>query len=176
MVRAAFLLLVVLVTACNVVPSRVPLGETFPSGVAHSLDGREVRFPDALAEGPVVLAIAYTDDADLDAERWITALSGRKLPCRDFRMHATPGTIGILASPFIDGGERDRTGTADRADILTAYGDLADRIATQTGMGKAEFARVMLVREDGTITWFCDTGFADSRVDDLVATITATGR
>jgi hypothetical protein len=86
-------------------------------------------------------------------------------------MRACPGTIGILLSPFIDEGERKRKPEAGRTVTLTAYGDLADAIATQTGMGKAELARVLLVREDGVIAWFCDTGFADDRVADLLANL-----
>lgn len=172
MVRTAVpLILSLAATACNIVPSRVPLGEMFPSGVARSLDGHEVRFPDALAEGPIVLTIAYENDADRDAERWLEALAERKLAIRGFRMHVTPGTLGILLSPLIDAGERDAAGESGRGNALVAYGDLADRIATQTGMGKAEFARVLLVRTDGTIAWFCDTGFAPDRIDDLAAAI-----
>lgn len=162
--------------ACNIVPSRVPLGETFPAGVARALDGGEVRFPDAFAEDPLLVAIAYTDEADLDAERWIAESRRRGETIRSVRMHVTPGTAGILLSPFIDAGERGRTGETGPTAVLTAYGDLADRIATQTGMGKAEFARVLLVRTDGTIVWFCDTGFAPERLDDLVATIGVTTR
>ena len=172
MVRIAVpLLLALAATACNIVPSRVPLGEKFPNGTARSLDGTEVRFPETLAAGPVVLAIAYENDADRDAERWLEALAERKLAIRGFRMHVTPGTLGILLSPLIDAGERDAAGESGRGNALFAYGDLADRIATQTGMGKAEFARVLLVRTDGTIAWFCDTGFAPDRVEDLAAAI-----
>jgi len=168
---AAPLLLALAAAACNIVPSRVPLGEKFPNGTARSLAGTEVRFPDTLADGPVVLAIAYENDADRDAERWLEALAERKLAIRTFRMHVTPGTVGILLSPLIDAGERDATGTSGGRNSLVAYGDLADRIATQTGMGKAEFARVLLVQSNGTIAWFCDTGFAPDRLEDLAAAI-----
>lgn len=157
--------------ACNIVPSRVPLGEAFPAGTARSLDGRDVVFPDALGDGPVVLAIAYTDEADRDAERWVAALHERAAATRAIRMHVTPGTVGVVLSPLIDASARDRTAAAGRADVLTACGELADRIATQTGMGKAELARVMLVRSDGTVAWFCDTGFAPDRLADLLATL-----
>ncbi len=172
MVRIAVpLLLMLAAAACNIVPSRVPLGEMFPDGTARSLDGTEVRFPDTLSDGPVVLAIAYENEADRDADRWIAALAERKLAIRGFRMHVTPGTVGILLSPLIDAGERDAAGESGRRSSLVAYGDLADRIATQTGMGKAELSRVLLVRTDGTIAWFCDTGFAPDRLDDLAAAI-----
>lgn len=158
-------------SACNIVPSRVPLGESFPAGTAHTLEGRPVEFPDALSDGPVVLAIAYTDEASIDAERWIDAIGARMPKVPAWRMHVAPGTAGLLLGPFIDEGERKRTPERDRAVTLTAYGDLADAVATRTGMGKAELARVLLVRPDGVIAWFCDTGFADTRVDDLVATL-----
>lgn len=161
---------------CNIVPSRVPLGEAFPAGTARSLDGHEVRFPDALGAGPTVLAIAYTDEADRDGDRWIAALSERGVAVPAFRIHATPGTVGILLSPVVDAGERKRAAASVRATTLTAYGDLADRIATQTGMGKAELARVMLVRPDTTIAWFCDTGFAPDRLEDLVANLSGPSR
>ena len=166
LVAAAFLL-----SACNIVPSRVPLGEPFPAGTARTLDGDPVKFPDALSEGPVVLAIAYTDEASTDARRWVDAIATRTPTVRAWRMHVTPGTVGILLGPFIDEGERNRTPERERATTITAYGDLADAVATQTGMGKAERSRVLLVRTDGVIAWFCDTGFADARVDDLIETL-----
>jgi hypothetical protein len=169
-------LVLLFATACNIVPSRVPLGETFPAGSARSLDGREIRFPDAFADGPVVLAIAYTDEADLDAERWRAALGERPIAVGFLRMHVTPGTAGILLAPLIEAGVRDRAEAPARASILNVCGELADRIATQTGMGRAELARVLLVARDGTIVWFCDTGFAPDRLDDLIAALGVTSR
>jgi hypothetical protein len=173
--RLGFLAAILALSGCNIVPSRVPLGESLPAGTAHTLEGQRIRFPDALAEGPTVLAIAYTDEASVDARRWIEAIGNGTPKTRAWLMRACPGTIGILLSPFIDEGERKHRPEADRTVTVTAYGDLADAIATQTGMGKAELARVLLVREDGVIAWFCDTGFADDRVADLLANLSDRG-
>ncbi len=152
---------------CNIVPSRDPTGEQLPAAQGKTLDGTNITLIDVLAGEPAVLTIPYTTDAQLDADRWAMGLHQLGTPIRRFELGVVPSTFGLLLAPAIDSDRRSTRAEVAWPTVLCFYSESADALATQTGMGDAQYARVLLVNGQGTIVWYCDKGYTTERCAEL---------
>lgn len=163
----AFLLAAVLLAGCNIVPSRDPTGERLPKAEGKTLAGEPVSLESPLAGKPAVFMIPYTTDAQLDADRWSLGLHQLANPTPRFELGVVPTTFGVLVAPAIDMDRRAKRAEVTWPAVLCFYADGADALATQTGMGDAEYARILLVDASGTIVWYCDKGYTTERCAEL---------
>jgi hypothetical protein len=152
---------------CNVVPSRDPTGESLPDAAGRTLAGDRITLAGALDGRPAVFFLPFTGDAQLDGDRWALGLHQLGTPIRTFELGVVPSTAGVLLAPVVDHARRKARAEVTWPTTLVFIGDPADAIATQTGMGRAEFVRVLLVDGSGRIVWFNDEGFTPDRVADL---------
>lgn len=155
--------------ACNVVPSRDPTGEPLPAAEGWTLAHEPITLAGVLDGMPAVLFVPYTSDAQLDADRWSLGLHQLGTPVRTFELGIVPSTAGVLLAPVIDHSRRQQRAEVTWPTTLTFTGDSADRLATQTGMGRAQFSRVLLVDGHGVIVWFSDEGYTTDRMAALDA-------
>jgi hypothetical protein len=72
-----------------------------------------------------------------------------------------------VTAPIVDRDRRRKRAEIRWPEVLVFTGDSADRIVTQTGMGDAQFARVLLVDREGTIVRFCALGFTPERASEF---------
>ncbi|MFO0829501.1 MAG: hypothetical protein U0572_15290 [Phycisphaerales bacterium] len=161
---------------CNLVPSRDPTGEMLPSAEGKTLDGAPVTLRGELDGKPAILMIPYTDDAQFDCDRWSLGLDQLHTPMRRFELGVVPSTFGVVAAPAIDMSRRQKRAEVAWPTVLCFYGDGADALATQTGMGDAQYARVMLVDAAGAIRWYCDKGYTAERCEELDRAARALGQ
>jgi hypothetical protein len=159
--------LATLACGCNVVPSRDPVGEYLPPAEGKTLAGVPTTLAESLAGAPAVLLVPYTDDAQFDAEVWALGLAQLGTPVRRFELGVVPSAAGVLLTPAINVDRRNRRAEVKWPDVLCFSGDGADALATQTGLGSAQYARVLLVDHEQRIVWFCDQGFTAERVLEL---------
>lgn len=164
---AALLVFGLFAGGCNIVPSRDPTGEFLPLAEGSTLDGTPITLSQALGDEPAVLLLPYTTDAQIDADRWALGLLQLQTPIRRFELGVVPSTFGIVLAPAIDANRRTRRAMVTWPDVLVFRGPSADAIATQTGMGDAQYARVMLVDRERRIVWWNDRGFTPERVTEL---------
>lgn len=166
--RLALLVLVLSsLVGCNVVPSRDPTGEYFPNARGQTLANEPVAIVDVIEEGPIILIMPFTGDAERDRDDWKKGLAHLGTPVRVYEMGAVPSTAGIVLSPAINAARRDTRREGSWPTTLVFTGDSADQIVTQTGMGRAQYARVLLVGRDRIIAWFTDEGFSPERLTAL---------
>lgn len=174
-----FVSLVVLVAqiGCSTrYPLRDPTGERFPTVTGEALDGKEVRFPDAVAGRPAVLLVAYERQTQFDVDRWLLGLLQGKLQATLFELPTIPGAIPGLFSGTIDEGMRGGIPSEDWGAVVTIYED-GDKLARFTGNDeRRNSARVIVLAPDGTVRYFHDRGYSARLVAEvLAATSTAAG-
>ena len=160
-------------TACSTSqPRRDPTGERFPSVVAKTLDGRELRLPEAGAGAPLLLLIGYEQRAQFDLDRWLLGIDSLGLELRLLEVPTIPGMIPRLLKGAIDGGMRRGIPEEDWGLVATVYGD-ADAIAKFTGNADGLTGRVVLLDADGRVVFFHDRGYSVARLRALQAAIDA---
>jgi hypothetical protein len=164
---AAIIVVGGLLAGCNIVPSRDPTGERLPIAEGRTLDGTPTSLAEALAGEPAILFLPFTDDGQFDADRWAMAFHQLETPVRRFEIGAVPSAFGIVTAPIVDRDRRRKRAEIRWPEVLVFTGDSADRIVTQTGMGDAQFARVLLVDREGTIVRFCALGFTPERASEF---------
>ncbi|MHC4469812.1 MAG: hypothetical protein ACYTDY_05530 [Planctomycetota bacterium] len=140
-------------------PNRDPVGETFPSVVGESLDGREHRIPEDFAGKKALLLVGYVQNAQFDIDRWLLGLAQAEV---DVAVREVPTIKGLVPGVFagaIDGGMRRGIPEEDWGVVITVYGDAGD-IVRLTGNENPNNARVLLLDEKGKVVWFHDRGYS----------------
>ena len=171
--RTVPVLVACMLASCNIIPSRNPTSEPIVVITGTTLDGTRIDIPRDLSDAnkpssaPTILLIAYQRDAQFDADRWRLGLDELGVKCRVLLVHAIPSTFGVLLSPVLTHDLAQKFALSEHAMILPLTGESADRLATQTGMGRAQFAHVVVIAADGRIIYACDEGYCAERVQAL---------
>jgi len=161
-------LIVTLLGSCRSnTPNRDPSGELFPSVVGASLEGEEVRLPQAVAGRPAILLAGYVQKAQFDADRWLYGLLQAEIPVRIYEIPTIPGLFPRVLSGTIDSGMRSGIPSEDWASVVTIYGADAKKIVALTGNEKPRNIRVLLLDAGGRVRWFHDRGFSAGKLLEL---------
>jgi hypothetical protein len=159
----------VLLSSCKSSPvlNRSPVGETFPTTRAESLEGQEVELPGDLAGAPAILILGYAQDAQFDADRWLFGLLQAETPAQIREVPTIPGMIPGWFGSRIDAGMRSGIPSEDWAVVVTMYGSDASKLVELTGNEGDRNVRVLLLGEDGRILWLHDRGFSAGKLLEL---------
>lgn len=154
------LALTVVGSACaSRLPNRDPAGETFPSVVGESLDGKEYRIPEDFAGEKALLLVGYKQNAQFDIDRWLLGLAQAKVTVKVREVPTIKGLVPGLFAGSIDNGMRRGIPEEDWGAVITVYGD-AGAIVRLTGNESPNNARVLLLDEKGKVVWFHDRGYS----------------
>lgn len=156
-------------------PRRDPMGETFPSVVGTSLDGREYRFPEDFRGEPLLLLIGYVQDAQFDLDRWLLGLMQAEVRVKAYEVPTIAGMVPRMISGYIDGGMRRGIPDEDWGSVVTVYGG-AHKIVALTGDENPNNGRIVLLDEHGKVIWFWDQGYSARRVLDLEKAVEQCGQ
>jgi hypothetical protein len=157
---AILILLVLATVACSSpTPNRDPLGDPFPAVEGESLDGRQLRIPQDLPEGKVLLLIGYVQNSQFDIDRWLLGLIQAKADLPVYELPTIEGIFPGLVAGTIDEGMRKGIPREDWASVVTVYGD-AGRIVELTGNENPNNARVVLLDAERRVAWFHDRGYS----------------
>jgi monofunctional biosynthetic peptidoglycan transglycosylase len=167
---------ILLLVACSsATPRREPLGERFPAVRGDALDGASLELPGDLGGEPSILLIGYLMEAQFDIDRWLLGLLQLETPVRLLEVPTIDGMVPGLIAGTIDNGMRSGIPPEEWAEVVTLYGDDADRVVALTGDAGGRNARVLLLDGDGQIAWFADRGWSakllialDARARELV--------
>jgi hypothetical protein len=163
------LVLSFLASGCSsTVANRNPTGTVFPTVTGRVLDGGTVTLPDDLgdSERPVVLIVAYDQDAQFDVDRWLLGLLQAELDVAIYEVPTVKGLVPGLIADRIDEGMRSGIPEEDWASVVTVYDD-AEKIVAFTGNEDPLNARVMLLDDVGRVVWFHDDGYSARLVLEL---------
>ncbi|MEZ5977191.1 MAG: hypothetical protein R3F34_03120 [Planctomycetota bacterium] len=163
--------LLVCASCRSTIPARDPVGEPFPSVVGESLDGVEVRLPQDFAGAPVVLLVAFRQNAQFDLDRWILGLAQAATPVRVVEVPTIPGLVPGLFAGSIDGGMRRGIPIEDWGGVVTLYGDDARRVAEFTGTDPGLVGRVLLLDPHGDVVWSHARGYSAGALLELDARV-----
>jgi len=96
-----------LVGCGSTIPNRIPDGESFPAVRGSSLDGQEYEIPGDFSGKPVILVVAYDQDAQFDIDRWGIGFFTANLDLPPvYEIPTIPGLIPSLFKGRIDSGMR----------------------------------------------------------------------
>ena len=147
--------------ACsNPIPNRDPTGELFPTVVGESLREERVELPTDLAGQTAVLLIGYEQEAQFDIDRWLMGILQAEVDAQILEVPTIPGLMATMASGFIDDGMRGGIPVEDWSVVVTLYGSAAEPVAELTGTTNGQIARVLVLNEDGRVSWFDDKGYS----------------
>ena len=141
-------------------PNLDPTGAAFPSVLGTSLEGQDVRLPEALGGEPAVILVGYVQDTQFDLDRWILGLMQAETPVRILEVPTITGFFPGLIAGTIDDGMRSGIPQEDWGSVVTLYGDEAERVKALTGEESPRNGRVMLLDGEGRIVWFHDRGYS----------------
>lgn len=143
------------------IANRNPVGERFPSVRGNNLGGGEVVLPDDLegANPPVLLLVAYKQNAQFDVDRWLLGLLQAEVAVTPYEVPTVDGLVPGMIAGTIDEGMKSGIPSEDWASVVTVYDD-ADRIVAFTGNEDPLNARVMLLDATGNVIWFHDDGYS----------------
>jgi hypothetical protein len=150
--------LFLLFAGCSSYPGRDPSGETFPSVVGESLDGRRMALPGDLAGSPALLLVAYKQKTQFDVDRWVLGILQSGIDVRVLEVPTIRGWAPRLFAAGIDEGMREGIPPPEWASVVTVYGDAA-AIARFTG-DEGRNARVLLLDARGRVVFFHDKGYS----------------
>jgi hypothetical protein len=164
----AGLLVALQLGACkSTVPNSDPTGRPFPSVVGRSLEGEEVRLPEACEGGPAVLLLGYVQKAQFDADRWLYGLLQADLGTAVYEVPTIPGLFPRALAGTIDSGMRSGIPSEDWGSVVTVYGSAAEELVAFTGNENPRNIRVLLLDAEGRVIWFHDRGFSAGVLIDL---------
>lgn len=155
----------------STIPNRNPVGEAFPSVVGESLEGEEVRFPEAVAGEVAVLLVGYRQNTQFDIDRWLLGLLQAGVEARLYELPTIPGLVPTIISGWIDDGMRSGIPDEDWGVVVTFYGDAAKPIAELTGTEGGRNTRVLVLDQEGTVVWFADDGYSARLALELNAVV-----
>jgi hypothetical protein len=152
---------IILLTACSSYehPGEVTLGDPMISATGQSLEGENVTIPDAFSGRNTLLLFGYKQDSQFDIDRWLIGLDMTDTKVDVYEIPTIQGMFPRMFSTFIDNGMRSGIPKELWKGVITVYED-GERIQKFTGNQKPNNARVMLLDEQGKITYFYDRGFS----------------
>ena len=154
-------------SACSTqYPNQYPINQPFPNVNGTALSGQEVRIPEDLAEGPVVLLLGYVQDAQFDIDRWLIGLDMTKTEVSVYELPTIQGMFPKMFKTQIDEGMRRGIPKEMWNGVITIYAD-GDKIQQFTGNENPNNARVILLNNERQIIYFYDRGFAVAALNDL---------
>ncbi|MAW59289.1 MAG: hypothetical protein CMJ94_00485 [Planctomycetes bacterium] len=153
------------------IPNRNPMGESFPIVVGESLEGEEVRLPEAVAGEVAVLLVGYKQNAQFDIDRWLLGLLQAGVDARLYELPTIPGLVPTVISGWIDDGMRLGIPKEDWGAVVTFYGDAARPIAELTGTERGRNTRVLVLDQKGQVVWFADAGYSARLALELNAVV-----
>jgi hypothetical protein len=144
----------------STLPNRMPEGEQFPRVSGTSLAGGQYVLPDSFKGKPVILILAYDQNAQFDIDRWGVGFFTADLDLPPvYEIPTIPGLIPSLLKERIDGGMRKGIPQESWKDVVTVYGSDGKKLAEWTGTENPRNARVVLLDEEGKVVWFHDRGY-----------------
>ena len=154
------------------------VGRPFPAIHGTGLDKREWKIPaDMLVDDnnkprPILLLIAYEQDAQFDLDRWELGLAQANTPIALFELPCIRGWLTRQFSSHIDSRMRTSVPKEHWSIVATVYND-ASTVADFTGDDNPANGRIILLKPDGTVAWFWDAGYSPTHLLELDAAIRA---
>jgi hypothetical protein len=141
-------------------PNRNVVGERFPSVRGKSLSGQEMTLPDQFKGKKVIIVIGYVQQTQFDIDRWGIGFFTANLDLPPVvEVPTIPGLLPSLFKESIDGGMRSGIPAESWKDVVTVYGSDGGKIAEWTGTEVPRNCRVVLLDENGVVTWMHDKGY-----------------
>ncbi len=153
-------------------PNRSPVGEPFPTVQGKNLDGMEFTLPGDFKGSKAIVVIGYVQDAQFDIDRWSIGFFTAPFPLPPvYEVPTIPGLIPSMFKGRIDEGMRSGIPRQSWKDVITVYGDDGSKIVQWTGNENPRNGRILLLDEEGTVTWFHDGGFGLPPLQSLLDTL-----
>lgn len=155
-------------------PNRNVVGERFPAVRGKSLSGQEMTLPDHFKGKKVIIVIGYVQQTQFDIDRWGIGFFTANLNLPPIvEVPTIPGLLPSLFKESIDGGMRSGIPAESWKDVVTVYGSDGAKIAEWTGTEVPRNCRVLLLDEQGVVTWMHDKGYGLPPLKSLLDTLRA---
>ncbi len=152
-------------------PSKVNIGDAFPSASGQSLEGESVNIPGDFEGEPTLLLLGYKQDSQFDIDRWLIGLDMTNTRVAVYEIPTIQGMFPRMFSTVINDGMRKGIPKALWKGVITVYED-GEKLQRFTGNQNPNNARVVLLDGQGKIIYFYDAGFAVSALNALGSKIT----
>ncbi|WP_394204476.1 hypothetical protein [Shewanella waksmanii] len=154
-------------SACSTVyPNQQVAGQTFPTVNGTSLESQPMTFPADVLGEPTLLLVGYKQDSQFDIDRWLIALDMTQTQVAVYELPTIAGLFPRMFSTTIDNGMRAGIPKPLWKGVVTIYED-GELVQQFTGNQSPNNARVVLLDEQGKISYFYDDGFSVAALNAL---------
>ena len=151
-------------------PNQSPLGEPFPDVTGQSLEQQEHKLPAFFSGRKVLLLIGYVQNSQFDIDRWLLGLEFSETSVDAYELPTIAGMFPRMFKTQIDSGMRKGIPKELWKGVITIYAD-GEKVQAFTGNENPNNARVVLLDEQGKISYFYDRGFSVSALKTLRDTL-----
>lgn len=151
-------------------PTAVKVGDKMINASGESLAGNQVNIPKDFAGQQTLLLFGYVQDSQFDIDRWLIGLDMTKTQVNVYEIPTIKGMLPRMFSTYIDNGMRRGIPKEIWQGVVTVYAD-GDAVQRFTGNQNPNNARVMLLDDTGTITYFYDRGFSVQALNEVRKTL-----
>lgn len=148
----------------------VELGDKMIEATGESLDGTKYEIPNDFAGQQTLLIFGYVQDSQFDIDRWLIGvdMTGTQVPV--YEIPTIKGMFPRMFKTFIDNGMRRGIPKEIWKGVITVY-EQGDEVQRFTGNQSPLNSRVMLLDENGRVTYFYDRGFSVDALNELRAIV-----
>ncbi|MEW6991000.1 hypothetical protein AADZ91_09960 [Colwelliaceae bacterium 6441] len=150
----------------NTYTNQSHVGKVFPSVSGESLEKNQVNIPQDFKGKQTLLLIGYKQNSQFDIDRWLIGLDMTKTTVDVYEIPTIQGLFPRMFSTFIDDGMRAGIPKPLWKGVITVYKD-GDKVQKFTGNENPNNARVILLNENGMITFMYDDGFSVSALNEV---------
>jgi hypothetical protein len=164
---------ILLSSACSTTYSNKNVTEaTFPAVIGHSLEKAQISLPKDFNGKVTLLLIGYKQDSQFDIDRWLIGLDMTKTLVDVYEIPTIQGMFPRMFSALINNGMRRGIPKELWKGVVTVYKD-GDKVQAFTGNESPNNTRVILLDENGKISYFYDRGFSVAALNELINVLTA---
>jgi len=156
-----------LISGCSTTYSNKDItGKIFPEVTGQSLEKEQVNIPKDFNGKFTLLLVGYKQNSQFDIDRWLIGLDMTETLVDVYEIPTIQGLFPRMFSTMIDNGMRKGIPKELWKGVITVYED-GDTVQAFTGNEAPNNTRVILLDENGTISYFYDRGFSVGALNKL---------
>ena len=145
-------------------------GQNFPAVNGESLAKEAVNIPADFKGKTTLLLVGYKQNSQFDIDRWLIGLDMTNTLVDVYEIPTIQGMFPRMFSTMIDNGMRAGIPKSLWKGVITVYRD-GETVQKFTGNENPNNARVLLLNEQGVVTYMYDEGFSVEALNQVRALI-----
>ena len=141
-------------------------GKVFPDVTGQSLEKEEVNIPKDFNGKFTLLLVGYKQNSQFDIDRWLIGLDMTKTRVDVYEIPTIQGLFPRMFSTMINNGMRKGIPKELWKGVVTVFKD-GNTVQAFTGNEAPNNTRVILLDENGKISYFYDRGFSVEALNEL---------